>query len=155
MKFFNLKYFSFSFSHNIVKYCSSKIITWSKWPTFTIGFAWFSFRWGLLYIHIMCLIFKRRTTQGKMKRNQIKGPFGLKGKGGRVEGSRVELAESRLISDHIYSTPLPSPLIQTDQKSVFNSINFNYSETFGKIQKRSKWKSWSSWLSLSTGQQYE
>ena len=111
MNFFNLKYFSFSFSHNIVKYCSSKIITWSKWPTFTIGSAWFSFRWGLLYIRIMCLIFKRRTTQGKMKRNQIKGPFGLKGKGGGVEGSRVELAESRLVSDHIYSTPLPSPSI--------------------------------------------
>ena len=49
-----------------------------------------------------------------------KGLFELKGKGGRVEGSRVELDKNRLILDQLHFTLLYSPsilLIQMDQKS--------------------------------------
>ena len=42
--------------------------------------------------------------------------FGLKGKGGGVEESRVELAKNKLLLGQIYSTLLPSPSIQTDHK---------------------------------------
>ena len=37
---------------------------------------------------------------------QFHGPFGLRGEGERVEGSRVESAKNRLILDQIYSTLL-------------------------------------------------
>ena len=44
------------------------------------------------------------------------GPFGLRGEGGGVEGSRVKLAENRLILGQLYYTPPLSPSIQTDHK---------------------------------------
>jgi len=37
--------------------------------------------------------------------------FGLRGDGGRVEESKVELAENRLILDQFYSTLLYSPFL--------------------------------------------
>ena len=46
----------------------------------------------------------------------LKGPFGLRGEGGGVEGSRVKLAENRLILGQLYYTPPLSPSIQTDHK---------------------------------------
>ena len=54
-------------------------------------------------------------------RHIYKSPFGWKGEGGGVEGSRVEFVENRLILGQIYSTLLYStpphfPSIQTDHK---------------------------------------
>ena len=46
----------------------------------------------------------------------LKGPFGLRGEGGGVEGSRVELAENRLILGQLYYIPPPFPSIQMDHK---------------------------------------
>ena len=42
---------------------------------------------------------------------QFHGPFGLRGEGGRMEESRVELVKNRLILSQIYSTlfTLPPP----------------------------------------------
>ena len=37
------------------------------------------------------------------------GPFGWRGEGGRVEGSRVELTKNKLILGYIYYTLLYSP----------------------------------------------
>ena len=38
--------------------------------------------------------------------------FGLRGEGGKVKGSRVELVENKLILGKFYSTPPPFPSIQ-------------------------------------------
>ena len=46
-----------------------------------------------------------------------KGLFGLRGEGGGVEGSKVELVENRLILDQFYFTLPHFPSIQTDYKS--------------------------------------
>ena len=48
--------------------------------------------------------------------SQLKGLFGLREEEGEVEGSRVELARNRIISNQIYSTPPTFPSIQTGYK---------------------------------------
>ena len=58
----------------------------------------------------------------------LKGLFGLRGKGGGVEGSRVELAKIRLILGQFYYTLLPFPLLQSKRTinhgSIFLSLNY-------------------------------
>ena len=49
---------------------------------------------------------------------QSLGPVGLRGEGGGVEGSKVELAENRLILSQIYSTLFPLPLPQSKQTII-------------------------------------
>ena len=56
----------------------------------------------------------------ELQHSQTQGLFGLRGKGGRVEKSKVKLAENGLILGKIYCTVLYFPSIQMDHKLAYN-----------------------------------
>ena len=85
---------------------------------------------------------KWRLFPQLIKAKQTKGPFGLREEGGGMEGSRVELAENRLILGQLYYTllPLPPPQPKWTLHDFFSfekpnqifliQFNLNYNDLF-------------------------